>query len=58
MDEATNALDIDTEKKLLKELSDKNIREKITIISISHKESALSCCNKVYTLDKGRLVLL
>ena len=58
MDEATNALDIDTERKLLKELSDKKIKEKITIISISHKESALNYCNKVYTLDKGRLILL
>ena len=56
LDEATNALDVDTEN-LLKALSEK-IKEKITIISISHKDSALSYCNKVYYLRNGKLVLL
>ena len=58
LDEATNALDVDTEKNLLKALSEKKIKEKITIISISHKDSALSYCNKVYYLRNGKLVLL
>ena len=52
-DEATNALDELTEKKILNNLKD-FLKEKIVII-ISHKESTLKFCDEVYYLKNKTL---
>ena len=56
LDESTNALDVDTEKRVLKNVwsifSDK------TIIQISHSPQALKNCDKVYNLLDKKLVLI
>ena len=45
LDEATNALDIKTEKDFFDVVN--NLKDKLTIIIISHKNSNLGICNKV-----------
>ncbi len=45
LDEATNALDEETEKKILKNIL--NIRKNKTIIIISHKQSVLDRCDQI-----------
>ena len=53
LDEATNALDEETEKSILNEiLQMKSIK---SFIIISHRESTMSICDKVYTIDKGKI---
>jgi ABC-type multidrug transport system fused ATPase/permease subunit len=48
LDEATSALDKETEKRILGQIS--TISKNKTIISISHKESALDGCNKIISI--------
>jgi len=54
LDEAFSAMDLKTEKKILKKifLNFKNM----TIINIAHKGQSLELCNKVYDLDKKKIV--
>jgi len=52
-DEATSALDVNTERKILKKLYDKS--HDLTIISISHRKSALEFCDKVFEINDGQL---
>ena len=52
-DEATSALDVDTEKKILKKLYDKD--HDLTIISISHRKSALDFCDRVFEINDGHI---
>jgi len=54
LDEATNALDEETEKLILNEvLQLKSIK---SFIIISHRESTMSICDKVYTINKGKII--
>ena len=53
LDEATSALDKKTESDDIKALED--LPKSLTIIFISHRESALKLCNKIYDLDKKLL---
>ncbi len=53
LDEATNALDINTEEKLLNNLFQDEIG--YTIFLISHKLQALKRCDKIYLLSKQSL---
>jgi ATP-binding cassette, subfamily B, bacterial PglK len=53
LDEATSALDEETERKLMKNLY--NIKSDITMIIIAHRTSTLSGCNKIITLDDGKI---
>lgn len=53
LDEATNSLDQQTEEKILKIIE--NMKNKLTIIIISHKFSNLRNCNKIYHLNNGVL---
>jgi ABC-type multidrug transport system fused ATPase/permease subunit len=55
-DESTSSLDPATEKEILKTI--KEISEDKTIIIISHKETSLAQCNKIYNLISGKLELL
>ena len=56
LDESTNALDEETEKKVIsnifKEFSNS------TIIQVSHNTKALNYCNKIYKLSDGKLKLI
>jgi ATP-binding cassette subfamily B multidrug efflux pump len=53
LDDATSNLDADTEKELIRQLSQ---TPETTIIIISHRLSVLSVCNYIYVLDKGKIV--
>lgn len=53
LDEATNSLDEQTEEKIIKIIE--NMKNKLTIIIISHKFSNLRNCNKTYYLNDGSL---
>ena len=53
LDEATSALDYKTEKNILKTI--KKLKNKTTIIMISHKESSLKNCNKIFKIANGSL---
>ena len=56
LDESTNALDVETEKKVLEniwsEFSDK------TIIQVSHNQDILQNCDRIYKLSEGKLILV
>jgi len=53
LDEATNALDIKTENKILKSII--NFKKNITIIMISHRLELIKKFDKVLFLDKGKI---
>jgi len=53
LDDATSNLDADTEKQLIKQLSE---TPDTTLIIISHRLSVLSVCDFIYVLDKGKIV--
>lgn len=54
LDEATNALDEKNERKIFENL--KNLKNKLTIIIISHKTENLKICDKVYKIENKRLI--
>lgn len=58
LDEATNALDLDTENKLLNELSRIVLEKDLIILIISHKDNTLNFCKKIYELKNGILNLI
>ncbi len=51
LDEATNSLDPQNEKMLLREL--KSMKTEVTFIVISHRDSTISACDKVYRINNG-----
>ena len=53
LDEATSSLDIETEKRVIDVINDL-IGEK-TLIIISHRLSAIECCQNIYRLDAGKI---
>lgn len=56
LDEATNALDEETEKKILQNIISKKNGK--TIIIVSHNKSNLSVCDKSYEVEDGKIILL
>lgn len=48
-DEATSSLDVNTENSIINEIS--KLKNKKTILIITHRESILSICDKVYKLE-------
>jgi ABC-type multidrug transport system fused ATPase/permease subunit len=50
LDEYTNALDIETEKEIVKEVN--SLKSNKTIITITHKSSSLKFCDKIYKLTE------
>lgn len=50
-DEATSALDMETETQLVKNLKD--YYPNTTLITVTHRESILDICDKVYKLENG-----
>ncbi len=53
LDEASSALDMDSEARLSKLLE--TLKGEITIISIAHRLSTLKTCDKVLFMDKGKI---
>jgi ABC-type multidrug transport system fused ATPase/permease subunit len=49
LDESTSALDVATEEMIMKDIYN---LEKLTVIIISHRESTLSGCNEILSLDE------
>jgi len=56
LDEATNALDEETEKKIIQNIINK--KEDKTIIIVSHNKSNLSVCDKSYEIEDGKITFL
>jgi ATP-binding cassette subfamily C (CFTR/MRP) protein 1 len=54
LDEATNSVDKDTDAVMRKVIQEEFARH--TVISVAHRLSSLSWCDKVVVLDKGRIV--
>jgi len=54
MDEATSALDIKTEEEIVEEM--KRLKGQITMIIIAHRHSTVKHCDKIYRLDRGKIV--
>ena len=54
MDEATNALDNQTEKAIMEAVY--NLNKEITIILIAHRLNTMSGCDKIFLLEDGKLI--
>ena len=55
-DEATNSLDLNTEKEIISEIN--NLKGIKTIIFVSHRMTALEMCDKIFKIEKGKLSLV
>ena len=55
LDEATSAMDIETEKEVIKNINENLIRNK-TCINVSHRLSSIINSDIIFVLDKGQLV--
>ena len=53
LDEATNALDINTEKKIIKNL--KNLSFEPIILMITHRQNSLSLCDYILKFSNGNV---
>tara|TARA_B100001175_G_scaffold314786_1_gene324832 strand:+ start:2723 stop:4471 length:1749 start_codon:yes stop_codon:yes gene_type:complete len=56
LDEATNALDEETENNILNEIKALNEKKNITVLIISHKKNVLKICNKIIQVKNKKLV--
>ena len=54
LDEATNAIDVDGERAILRRLS--ALEPRPTIIMVAHREQSLAMCSRILTLEAGRIV--
>ncbi len=54
LDEPTSALDIENQKLLLEIIH--KLKDKTTIILISHQENLISSCDKIYKIENGELI--
>ena len=55
-DEATNALDHNSENEILDTI--KNLKKDNTIIMVSHKDSIMDCCDKIFELKNKQIFKL
>ena len=54
MDEFTNSLDSETEDNFLKMI--KSISKEMIVILVTHKESSLTFCDKIFELKHGKFI--
>jgi len=54
MDEATSSLDNATEKEVADEI--RRLKGVLTMIIIAHRYTTLRDCDRIYRIDKGRIV--
>jgi ATP-binding cassette subfamily C protein len=52
LDEATSAIDVATEQKILKRLVD--LKPRPTLVMIAHRDQSLAICDRVLRFDGGR----
>lgn len=53
LDEATSALDNETERSVIKAISD--LGKEYTVLMVAHRLSTLACCDQVVELESGRI---
>jgi len=53
-DEATNALDVENEKNIMREILELDVKKNLIIIT--HRHELVKTCNKIFTFDNGRLI--
>ena len=53
LDEATSALDLEVEKKIINQI--KNLGRNISVLIISHRESTLTSCDRIFRIASGKL---
>jgi ATP-binding cassette, subfamily B, bacterial PglK len=53
LDESTSALDPETEKEILKTIN--ALKGRMTILMITHRESTLSHCDRIFKVSKGKI---
>ena len=53
-DEATSALDNDTQEKIREAIN--NLKNEYTIMIIAHRFSTILSCDKIFVIDKGRII--
>jgi ATP-binding cassette, subfamily C, bacterial len=54
LDEATSAIDVPAERKIIKAMLD--IKPRPTIVMIAHRDQSLACCDRLLRLENGRAV--
>ena len=54
LDEASSALDSETEKEVMEAVT--ALQGEITIIIVAHRFSTVSKCDRIYKLEKGKVV--
>jgi len=54
LDEATNAIDVASEQKILQRL--KKLQARTTVVMIAHRRESLLACERILELDKGQLL--
>jgi len=54
LDEATSSLDETTEEQIINFM--KNLKNKITVISITHRTNSLKYCDRIFTIRQGTLI--
>jgi ATP-binding cassette, subfamily B, bacterial PglK len=55
LDEATSALDIDTEREVMQTVI--TLREEKTVIIVTHRLASVECCDWIYKMDNGQIIL-
>ena len=53
-DEATNALDVENEKNIMREILELDVKKNLIIIT--HRHELVKTCNRIFTFDNGRLI--
>jgi ATP-binding cassette subfamily C protein len=54
LDEATNAIDVATERAVLERLA--SLEPRVTIVMVAHRTETLCICDRTLTFERGRLV--
>ena len=54
LDEATSALDFNTEKKIIDDI--KKLKNKITIIIVSHRLNSLKICDQIFEIKNKKII--
>ena len=54
LDEATNSLDTETEKNIMKTIYSK--KGSITVLIVAHRTDTLAECDKIYRIEKGKII--
>ena len=58
LDEATNALDTETEMKFLNFIHELKLKQNLTILMITHRINTLKKCDKIFKIEKDKVILI